>query len=358
MMNYLLLPLRTIVILFTSNKEIKKYKINKRTNPINVSKIKIPPELKVEYSDIDIERFRNTELEDKIKRFVSVITENFPREYLDNFYKNINSIKFINKDLEKRNLVFGTNTAGFYRAFNNSISIDNALTNCDEVIFHELFHMASARNTEDCVYSGFSQAYFDNSFNDFAYGLNEGYTELLAYRYFGDPNKPRKSPYAYEMLVSSRIEKLIGKENMEKFYLTNDFKGLADSLKVYTSEEEVMTFITRLDLINKYFRKRKVTDYERDRIEESIEMVNDFLVKSYIGKTKEFVRSGEITSRDDLIKNIVTYTSKMIPSEIVSRHGNYYYAYLEDLNIEIDKIYNKEELKMIDREPEVTVRGR
>ena len=159
-------------------------------------------------------------------------------------------------------------------------------------------------------------------------------------------------------LDPSKIEDIVGKEKMEEFYFTNNLKGLVDSLKHYSSEEEVMTFISRLDLINTYFSKTRVNSYEKDKIEESINMVNDFLVKSYVVKSKDLVRDGSINSRDDLIGNIVDHTECNRVFEIKSRHSLYYYTYFTDLNDVINETFSDEELKKIDSNTEKTSKGR
>lgn len=353
-----LLPFETTLMLYAANRGIKHYKINKKAKPVNVSKVKLPPNLEKEYSSIDLERFKDTILEDKIVKFCKVMNDHFPIECRNTFYKNLDTYRFYNMEIAKGSLIIDSNGTAYSRQSDNSTNTDDSALDIDKYLYHDLFSMASSSGDDEVIYSGLSQTYFSGRHNKFAYGLNKGYTELLTHRYFGDELKPKGSSYDYEMMVASKIEDIVGKEKMEEFYFTNNLKGLVDSLKHYSSEEEVMTFISRLDLINTYFSKTRVNSYEKDKIEESINMVNDFLVKSYVVKSKDLVRDGSINSRDDLIGNIVDHTECNRVFEIKSRHSLYYYTYFTDLNDVINETFSDEELKKIDSNTEKTSKGR
>ena len=72
-------------------------------------------------------------------------------------------------------------------------------------IYHELFHMASSKFINKFkIYCGFRQ-------NNIGRAINEGYTELLTYRYFSLDNS---SSYTYEYL------KIIV-ENLENIQMKN-----------------------------------------------------------------------------------------------------------------------------------------
>ena len=93
-----------------------------------------------------------------------------------------------------------------------------------------LFGGISSYVDNNNMFSGFSYSNQNDDSKDFGDGLNEGYTDLLTKRYFGNV-EVCESDYDFEILIASFIEEIVEKDVMEKLYLTADFQGLMGILK-------------------------------------------------------------------------------------------------------------------------------
>ena len=117
-------------------------------------------------------------------------------------------------------------------------------------IMHEVFHLASSVITKNCVYSGFQQVN-RKSGEMIGIGLNEGYTNLLDKRYFGDYVEEKRKDLEYTYRVSTSIasllENFVGQENMEQWYFSADLKSLVNYLSNYVSRDECITFLMAMD---------------------------------------------------------------------------------------------------------------
>lgn len=137
---------------------------------------------------------------------------------------------------------------GQYNMFTNEISMlkDKRILN---FITHEFFHMASTIREDKKIYAGFMQGNVDIMFG---HGLNEGYTQLLDERYFGDitPQKRDicKRIYPITKYIVSYIEDLVGKEFMENCYIHADLESLTMKLREYANDTEILTFVRNLDI--------------------------------------------------------------------------------------------------------------
>ena len=124
------------------------------------------------------------------------------------------------------------------------------------VLFHELFHFASYPT-------------------NLKRGLNEGYTEALTHRYFS------KVKLAYEdnVYYALELEKIIGKEIMEKAYSAGDVNIIKNHIgKVnYDIFDKINT---RLDLLlGSYYRKNRgnVLKDEEERVLKAKEELDQYL---------------------------------------------------------------------------------
>ena len=93
-------------------------------------------------------------------------------------------------------------------------------------------------------------------------GLNEGYTELIANRYFSNQRTSRllKNNYDYkydlneeyplQVLIASKLEEIVGKTKMESLYLTANLHGLIKELEQYTSREQIDKFLSNMDFLH------------------------------------------------------------------------------------------------------------
>ena len=256
---------------------IEKIRINHIFNK-KIIKVSIPPNVRQKYNDIELNKINNEKFKELVLEFVNLIKSEFPEEVLVNFYNNINELAVKKNHI----LCFAKSASAYYSPRNNIIVLSD-----DNSIYHELFHMASRIKNGNKTFTGFSQNKMGSIYN-VADGLNEGYTELLAHRYFGEKHKMTNS-YKFEKDAAEKLEIIIGKEKMTSFYLSSDLNGLIEELKKYNSEEEIMKFISRLDFFSNYDSM-----FTSIRIRESVFDVYEFLLKTNALKLKKQYDEGII----------------------------------------------------------------
>lgn len=203
----------------------------------------------------------------EIKRFTDTITTEFKKKDLKIFYTNINKLTIeINDKLEE------INSTAQYSITNNKIEF---VSDYEDSIFHELFHMTSTILSQKETRSGFYKSYalVDNR-TYIGLGLNEGYTDLLANRYFGS-----KIFYVSEADIAETVELLIGKEKMEKLYLNADQDGLLNELTKYASPYDVVEFLISLDDACVITSHKKLTTEDKVKINELYSDINKFFKK-------------------------------------------------------------------------------
>ena len=166
--------------------------------------------------------------------FLNTMKSNFSKEDLLFMYKNLSTLKVKMSNLLLLNLKsIKITKSGDYRASKNMIRVCEG--DIDRSIFHELLHMASAFAMDDMTFSWFHQTNKDKT-RTIGGGINEGYTEVLNKRYF--QKEDYKPSYIVYYLYVSNVEKIVGKETMEKLYLSADLHSLIDELSKYNSKEE------------------------------------------------------------------------------------------------------------------------
>lgn len=126
------------------------------------------------------------------------------------------------------------------------------------------------------LFTGFRQE--PNIGRGIGVGLNEGYTQFLTKRYFG--NDVLES-YEFEQAMSELLELIVGKEKMESLYFNADLFGLIQELKQYYNEEGIMQFISNMDFLSKFNNDIRFTIAQKEEI---LKEINIFLLESYIMK--------------------------------------------------------------------------
>lgn len=111
-------------------------------------------------------------------------------------------------------------------------------------IHHELFHCASSVPVGLRVFSGFSQR---TLFGDIGGSLIEGYTDILAKRYF---NYFTDISYDIEAYFARFLEHIVGRITMETLYSKMDLIGLIEELKHYNTEDEIFKFFRNIGKVN------------------------------------------------------------------------------------------------------------
>lgn len=258
-----------------------KRAILKRTkNPNTIKKVVLPPELKQVKIPKHLDVSSNAK---EISYFINTLRKQLPKDCLDNLYRNIQSVDIKNNFL----IAFG-GASGTYSQGKNAIRLIGK-----DSIYHELFHMASAAGKSDHI--GFAQYIQGGTFGR---GINEGYTELLTRRYFGDkidPNHIKDSGYNVQVSICRKLEKIVGKDKMTKLYLTANLKGLIDELKKYATEEEIYNFIYGMDTITQLGNSTLV--FKLPEVQKAIKYISRFLIKvhfKYLSKQLELGKIDEI----------------------------------------------------------------
>ena len=175
----------------------------------------------------------------------------------DFFFYRLNKLKIIPTDNQEDFLNKGA-LAEYGLRFNQMRIMTKQFKSA---VMHEIFHLASSVVSKNCIYSGFQQ-WNRKSGIIIGIGLNEGYTNLLDKRYFGDyvPEKSKDLEYTYMISTSiaALLENFVGQENMERWYFTADLDSLVDYLSKYISRDECVTFLLAMDNVFKLVDKGKV----------------------------------------------------------------------------------------------------
>ena len=232
------------------------------------------------------------ELEKNINRFVNTLIENckfFSIRYLIEKLKTANFVH-----LEKpKELLNGEKLDGEYDEVTNTLSYINVAD-----IFHELFHMtakvitekyAETENTNTHTIKRWGLSFnLDAKNTDSEYigiGLDEGMTELLRYKYFKSKDK---SSYFFEMQIAKHVANLIGENELEKSYYSNEYTNVLLKLSKYTSFDETVHFLDCLD----YYYKVNIGNKKKPNIKmfeeckEYIDYISWYLRKAYTNKLR------------------------------------------------------------------------
>ena len=331
----LLLDFAPMISLLTANKVFSTYTLHKDFKPKDINKVSIPLELKQKYTDVEISQIGSEKVREAVLEFADTLEKDFPTEALINFYNNVNKVKI------KRNyriLLLSAN--GTYCGEKNKINYCTISS-----LYHELFHMASAVFDDEnkLSYCGFHQMHSKLGIKlkgiNIGVGINEGYTEVLTHRYFGEKHKLSKA-YEFEIGVAYKLEKIVGQDEMKKLYLNANLMGLIENLKQYASEEDILNFITGVDLVS--YHSSDLFLLGNDKIKTSIINVYTFLLQAYITKLKKQFENGIITANE-----FVEQTTQYIKSLGTSiKIGGHKYEYLtEDSLLDIlEKITNTQNI--------------
>lgn len=302
-----------ILVYYDYKKMLSDYKLCKESTIFKNYKISIPPIVRQRYFELDFNKLKNLYLGNSIIEFVNLMTDKFSSDYLINFYNNINNLSVI-KSTEPYSIV------STYDAISNTIEIV-----INSTIYHELFHMASTKYIGNISYSGFSQLDINTENSDIGTAINEGYTQLLAERYF---KKAKAGGYKYEQSISKSLEVVIGKEKMENLYLDANLPGLIEELKQYAKEDEIKDFIISSDFCHKYKTNKKEELSKKEMFEICLKKTYKFLVIIYVRKLKNLLLRNDIT-KEQFINDFKEY----IPGNCISIKGITYKLFsLEEYN--------------------------
>ena len=244
--------------------------------------------------------------------FVNFLYEYFDPSLLGRFETNDKSVvikKYLN--------ITNKSTTGEFFSNRNEIKLYG-----NKAIYHELFHMASALITakeRGNVYLGYQCGGHGN-------GINEGYTELLARRYFTSDN-------AYPRLVSvvARLEYIIGKDLMEPMYFTTGLKGLCIEMSKYLNSNdlgEIVDFINNTD----HLFIDKCGDFQE--LNRFLVYSYEFLFILYYNKLLRQMENGEIDV-NQAIANYDYFKSMIVDDMNYIGIGDAKYSELEPFNFKM-----------------------
>lgn len=300
-------------------KEKKKFKLVKKLPNINFAKfnanIRANNESKIRFSEF-------------ISLFDYVIRNNFPEELLHNYYDNMDDFGIYCTCFQLGDYTKKDEYAGRYNTLENIICINIKDENQVKSIYHELFHLASTNRMQiDRIATGFSSYQYGQTIGS---KLNEGYTDLMALRYFGSvgfvPAYITVLPYV------NVLEQVVGKNKMEALYLTANPGELVRELSKYDSVENIMYFINNLDYVNDL--KESYIDNEQRLRNTSI-----MLVQWYVRK---LILNGENLT-DSFVKNKIRAFAWQLPAA-VENPKKLKEVYYIDINQIIEDVI-EEELK-------------
>ena len=319
---------------FATNKVLSTYTLHKDFKPKDISKVSIPLELKQKYTDIEISQIGSKKVREAVLEFADILEKEFPKDSLINFYNNVNEVK-----IKRNGGILFLSAEGTYSCEKNKIDYCTLTS-----IYHELFHMASAvfDNERKLGYAGFRQAYYKPGSElkgiNIGVGINEGYTQLLALRYFGDKHKISKT-YKFEVGIVEKLEKIVGQDEMKRLYLNANLMGLIENLKQYANEEDVLNFINGVDLVSKH--SSDLFLLSNDKMKTSIINVYTFLLQAYITKLKKQVENGIITT-NEFVEQSTQYIKSLGTSVKVGGH-NYEFLSVDSLLDNLEKGINTQE---------------
>lgn len=306
------------IVLYNSFKLGKKYKLQKEysTNPkIEIKKVKSYPQ-----TMLNKEKLNKLPLSQCIEEFINVISSNSETFDFNIFNHNLETLKIENGSLTMDNFLHKINRVAYYEPVYNEIFVDDK-----NAIYHELFHASSRIYTpnKNLVSSGFFQMYKDEPIGN---GLDEGYTQFLTERYFPKYSKNDKKFYCFEKLVASKIEEIIGKNKMENLYSHSNLYDLIEELKKYSSEEDILLFLQRLDFFTKYTSKKIPRNYY-SLILLSAKDIASFVIRINCNKLKLE------TNQDDILEKIFEFNNDFFTKLHTSKDCLEYFTEEDELEI-------------------------
>ncbi len=278
---------------------------------------------------------------------IKIINEKYTKENLgvkDKFYMCLNNFAFVLNNLkhcnfenftnniktlnikEKYSKLIGKIFCASHDPRTNEICLYNK--NFEYILYHELLHMASSKKiNNELILSGLTIIDLKNR-KKYGVFLNEGYTEYIVLKYF---NKDM-DVYKIQVNFIKQLEKIVGEELMEQMYFNADLKGLINELMKYkNTKEEVIEFISNLDLVHKYMNSLNLIKILK--IQKLFIKATAFLVKSYYAK----LMNDNLTYKDR-IKELNKYMNELVDIDIIGFKSKYD-------NVEESYKYYSKELK-------------
>ncbi len=267
-----------------------------------------------------------------LTNFENIISNNIDKDDLSNFYRNIKTLVFKIKAFNP-NVSFWTTVTGNYDSKKNKINVYEA---SDDIIYHELLHMASSFYQKGIWREGFFLR--DSNVKSLGVGLNEGYTELLARRLFNIDSKVCNG-YEYQVYIVRLLERIIGKDYMQRYYFNANLPGLIDDLSQYNSQEDIIKFLHNTDYILNVLDKAAV--FRKNQVCSILTKINEFLSKTYMKKMYLEYQAGTI-SRKNMLTKIALFNNQLIDDS--EKEDEYTITNVEDTSNYMSQVINDRSL--------------
>lgn len=267
--------------------------------------IKCPPTNVMQEYDItkylNFKKYNNT-----LKKFERVLKEDLSHCDHSAFYQNLKKFKLSTQisPSDRMYRFFNPYVIATYDGKKNHAVLYNEeklkTEDSEDLLTHELIHMATTRQKKDHYFCGFKQY---NEKYQLGVGLNEGYTEYLNRKYFS--NNKKEGSYPKERHLARGLEKIIGQEKMEQLFFASDLYGLVMELSKYAPINEIVRLIDKMDRMT-INGENLYTELKRD------------IVLLYSEKQLSELNAGRITDEqfDKRIKYVtVAYLSDVLVSD-------------------------------------------
>lgn len=336
-----------IIMIYIGNKVIKNgiqnYNLCKEFQSKNMP-IQITPKGMGQIAKFDRSKALKLKFGSNVITFVETITQNIPHADFTYLYHNLENLEIVQKKL---NMYSSDGVEEAYIVRRNKIVIyydyDDNDDICFETFYHELFHVASTfcDKEKNQMLSGFSQGIIGET-NQIGTGINEGYTQLLAERYFGQGNEI----HPLEASIAKRLEQIIGKFNMESMYFKANLSGFVCELKKFETEETIMNFISKVDFLNHHLYDEKVNTLKNGMISNSLSDVSKFLLRCYVKKLKMDLNDGTLIDQDEFYERLMIYM-KSLGRKIKFKNREYHFLSAEEIKLSLNDIIDMKEFMYV-----------
>ena len=204
-------------------------------------------------------------------------------------------------------------------------------------IFHELFHAASSYidQTNETVYTGFE---IIHNGEILAEGLNEGYTQYLTEKYFGD--RDIFITYQFERRVAEILENIIGEKRMRWCYFNASLSSLINDLEKYSPYEDIMVFIKDLDYVSNNLHKDTISKEIKEQVENKLKNISEFLIKVLVRQNLNITGIANYSLSIDILAPIIS----KIPSYIKVDGEDYQIMDLDTIKESIEAVFDEKKL--------------
>lgn len=294
--------------------------LSKKKQNITVTIFSKPKLEHIKLTKEDINKIKNKALGNQLIKFRKKLYKKFKSENLNLLNNNIKSLKVKIKYVAPEILLLKF-ASGKYKIRKNKIELIKYFK--DGTTHHELLHMASTFYDKKAKlgFCGFQQINYLKE-ETIGRGLNEGYTEILTNRFFKKETK--NIDYSYEIckFFVLKLEEIVEKDRMEKFYITADLAGLCKYLTNFDDFKNIILFLLNLDyLINHASLSKK-------KFKRYYELIECYLAKWYIDKKKQELDKNIIDKEtfDIKIKNYIdSLENKDLYIENFIKQKEYYF---------------------------------